>query len=225
MMPGPLLPRRRHRREPERAHPGRPLALGAVRQEMLEEAVEVIRLLWQGGDQPATAASTTRSRTRASTRCRTSRRRSDRRRRAAGGRAGRPDRRRADRHSARSARSSRRSTQAGGSGQAALRPADRLLGRATRRRAPRPRSSAGRTRRSRASSSQELPLPRALRAGGEDGHRGRCREEDRLRPDPDIHRTIHKYVDAGFDHVSSTRSAPDQEGFFRFYEREILPRL
>jgi G6PDH family F420-dependent oxidoreductase len=44
-------------------------------------------------------------------------------------------------------------------------------------------------------------------------------------PDPQRHREmIQQYVDAGFDHVYVHQVGPDQEGFFRFYEREILPR-
>ena len=47
----PLLPRRRHRREPERAHPRHHWPAPDERLEMLEEAVEVIRPLWKGGYQ------------------------------------------------------------------------------------------------------------------------------------------------------------------------------
>jgi hypothetical protein len=43
-------------------------------------------------------------------------------------------------------------------------------------------------------------------------------------PDPERHRAkIKEYVDAGFDHVYVHQVGPDQEGFFRFYEKEILP--
>lgn len=45
-------------------------------------------------------------------------------------------------------------------------------------------------------------------------------------PDPQQHLAqIQKYVDAGFDHVYIHQVGPDQEGFFRFYEREILPKF
>ena len=45
-----VLPRRRHRREPQRARPRRPLArLGGIAPEMLEEAVGLMRELWSGG--------------------------------------------------------------------------------------------------------------------------------------------------------------------------------
>jgi len=36
---------------------------------------------------------------------------------------------------------------------------------------------------------------------------------------------IQKYIDAGYDHVYIHQIGPDQEGFFRFYEREVLPRF
>jgi G6PDH family F420-dependent oxidoreductase len=36
---------------------------------------------------------------------------------------------------------------------------------------------------------------------------------------------IQKFIDAGYDHVYIHQVGPDQEGFFRFYEQEILPEL
>jgi G6PDH family F420-dependent oxidoreductase len=43
-------------------------------------------------------------------------------------------------------------------------------------------------------------------------------------PNPDRHiAQIQKYVDAGYDHIHVDQIGPDQEGFFRFYEREVLP--
>jgi coenzyme F420-dependent glucose-6-phosphate dehydrogenase len=45
-------------------------------------------------------------------------------------------------------------------------------------------------------------------------------------PDPEVHlEAIKKYVDAGFDHIYFHQIGPDQEGFFRFYAREVLPHL
>ena len=42
-------------------------------------------------------------------------------------------------------------------------------------------------------------------------------------PDPDRHlEAIEKFVDAGYDHVYVHQVGPDQDGFFDFYEREIL---
>lgn len=36
---------------------------------------------------------------------------------------------------------------------------------------------------------------------------------------------IHRFIDTDFDHVLIHQVGPDQEGFFRFYEREVLPNL
>jgi coenzyme F420-dependent glucose-6-phosphate dehydrogenase len=45
-------------------------------------------------------------------------------------------------------------------------------------------------------------------------------------PDPRKHlEAIGEYVQAGFDHVYVHQVGPDQDGFFRFCEREVLPNL
>jgi G6PDH family F420-dependent oxidoreductase len=45
-------------------------------------------------------------------------------------------------------------------------------------------------------------------------------------PDPQKHlEKIQEYVDAGYDHVYVHQVGPDQAGFMRFYEREILPKF
>jgi len=45
-------------------------------------------------------------------------------------------------------------------------------------------------------------------------------------PDPDAHlEKIREFADAGFDHVAVHQVGPDQEGFFRFYSEKILPEL
>ncbi|MFL5771345.1 MAG: TIGR03557 family F420-dependent LLM class oxidoreductase [Chloroflexota bacterium] len=45
-------------------------------------------------------------------------------------------------------------------------------------------------------------------------------------PDPDKHlEAIQSGIDAGYDHIHIGQVGPDQEGFFRFYEREVLPKL
>lgn len=36
---------------------------------------------------------------------------------------------------------------------------------------------------------------------------------------------IHRFIDTGFDHVFVHQIGPDQEGFFQFYGREVLPKL
>ena len=44
--------------------------------------------------------------------------------------------------------------------------------------------------------------------------------------DPDAHVSkLKEFADAGFDHVHVHQVGADQETFFRFYEREVLPRL
>ena len=45
-------------------------------------------------------------------------------------------------------------------------------------------------------------------------------------PDRDRHiEKIRAFVDAGYDHVYVHQVGPDQVGFFRFYEEEVLPAL
>jgi hypothetical protein len=45
-------------------------------------------------------------------------------------------------------------------------------------------------------------------------------------PDPERYLAqIKSFTDAGFDHVYIHQVGPDQEGFFRFYERELAPKL
>ena len=45
-------------------------------------------------------------------------------------------------------------------------------------------------------------------------------------PDPERHlEAIRKFEKAGYDHVYVHQVGPDQEGFFRFYEKSILPAL
>ena len=73
--------------------------------------------------------------------------------------------------------------------------------------------------------SQELPLPRHFEQAAET-----VRAEDLsslpLGPDPQKHKeALKKYVEAGFTHVAIHQIGPDQDGFFRFYERELASRL
>jgi len=45
-------------------------------------------------------------------------------------------------------------------------------------------------------------------------------------PDPERHvAAISPYLDAGYDEVSISQMGSDQEGFFRFREQELKPRL
>jgi coenzyme F420-dependent glucose-6-phosphate dehydrogenase len=73
---------------------------------------------------------------------------------------------------------------------------------------------------------QELPLPRHFEQAA-----ATVREEDVAKavvcgPDPERHRqAIRQFLEAGIDRVYVHQVGPDQEGFFRFYEREVLPKL
>jgi G6PDH family F420-dependent oxidoreductase len=45
-------------------------------------------------------------------------------------------------------------------------------------------------------------------------------------PDPEKHvKEIEKFADAGFSRIAIHQIGPDQEGFFRFYEKEVRPNL
>jgi coenzyme F420-dependent glucose-6-phosphate dehydrogenase len=47
-----------------------------------------------------------------------------------------------------------------------------------------------------------------------------------LGADPEMHlKEIRKYAEAGFDHIYVHQIGPDQETFFRFYEKEIIPKI
>lgn len=72
----------------------------------------------------------------------------------------------------------------------------------------------------------ELPLPSQF-----DGLSKLFGEQDIERavvcgPDPEKHvAKIQQFVDAGFTHIYIHQVGPDQDGFFDFYQREILPRF
>jgi coenzyme F420-dependent glucose-6-phosphate dehydrogenase len=73
---------------------------------------------------------------------------------------------------------------------------------------------------------QEIPTPAHFEQATK-----MVREEDVAQaiicgPDPERHIAgIQEFVEAGYDHVYVHQIGPDQEGFFRFYEREVLPKL
>lgn len=74
--------------------------------------------------------------------------------------------------------------------------------------------------------SQELPTPtffeQAAQMIGEDA----VVQTIVCGPDPRPHLDqIQAYVDAGYDHIYVHQVGPDQEGFLRFYQREILPKF
>jgi G6PDH family F420-dependent oxidoreductase len=74
--------------------------------------------------------------------------------------------------------------------------------------------------------SQELPTPAHFQQAV-----GTVREEDvcgTIPCGPDIDRFVEsaqQYLDAGYDHLYFHQIGDDQEGFFAFAERELLPRL
>ena len=72
--------------------------------------------------------------------------------------------------------------------------------------------------------SQELPLPRHFEQGAENVSVEDIRGNIAAGPDPETHiEMIKKYVDAGYTHVWAHQIGPDQDRFFDFYEKEVLP--
>jgi len=70
----------------------------------------------------------------------------------------------------------------------------------------------------------ELPLPAHFEEAAEVLDTDDVGESIVCGPDPERHRAaIQEYVDAGYDHVYVHQVGPDQDGFFDFYEREVLP--
>jgi coenzyme F420-dependent glucose-6-phosphate dehydrogenase len=73
---------------------------------------------------------------------------------------------------------------------------------------------------------QELPTPTHFEQAAQMVRPEDLAESLPLGPDPERHlESIRTYLDAGYDHVYVHQIGPDQEGFFHFYEREILPKL
>ena len=71
---------------------------------------------------------------------------------------------------------------------------------------------------------QELPLPSHFEQAAVMVGREEIAEAIVCGPDPERHRAaIQEYAEAGFDHVYVHQVGADQDGFLRFYEREILP--
>jgi coenzyme F420-dependent glucose-6-phosphate dehydrogenase len=70
---------------------------------------------------------------------------------------------------------------------------------------------------------QELPLPRHFEQAAENVDETAIAEAIVCGPDVDRYlEQITAFQDAGFDHVHIHQVGPDQEGFFRFAERELL---
>jgi coenzyme F420-dependent glucose-6-phosphate dehydrogenase len=74
--------------------------------------------------------------------------------------------------------------------------------------------------------SVELPLPRHFEQASENVTEDDVEQSVTCGPDPERHlEVIRKYVDVGFDHVWVHQIGPDQEGAIGFYQREVLPKL
>jgi len=74
--------------------------------------------------------------------------------------------------------------------------------------------------------SQELPTPAHFEQAAKLVTEKVIAEEVICGPDPERHiAAIQEYVDAGYDHVYIHQVGPDQEGFFKFYQREVLPKF
>ena len=73
---------------------------------------------------------------------------------------------------------------------------------------------------------QELALPSQFESGAEMVDEDAASENVACGPDPEVHLAeIRKFADAGFDHLWIHQIGPDQDGFFRFFQRELRPRL
>ncbi|MGW4961470.1 LLM class F420-dependent oxidoreductase [Nonomuraea sp. NPDC004186] len=74
--------------------------------------------------------------------------------------------------------------------------------------------------------SQLLPLPRHFAQLAEMVSEEDATASTPCGPDPEVHvQAIQKYVDAGFDEVYVSQIGTEQDAFFEFYAREVLPRL
>lgn len=72
----------------------------------------------------------------------------------------------------------------------------------------------------------ELPIPAHFQAAAKVLDEDDIAESVVCGPDPERHLgAIREFEAAGFDHLCVHQIGPDQEGFLRFYAREVLPRL
>jgi coenzyme F420-dependent glucose-6-phosphate dehydrogenase len=73
---------------------------------------------------------------------------------------------------------------------------------------------------------QELPLPEHFAQAAEMVKDDDLRKAMSLGPDPSpLLEEVRKAIDAGYDHVYLHQIGADQEGFFEFWERELRPQL
>ncbi|MDQ4057664.1 MAG: TIGR03557 family F420-dependent LLM class oxidoreductase [Actinomycetota bacterium] len=73
---------------------------------------------------------------------------------------------------------------------------------------------------------QELPMPAHFEQAAQMIEEGDVAQLVACGPDAAKHvGNIEKFLDAGYDHVFIHQIGPDQDGFFDFYESEVLPKL
>ena len=73
---------------------------------------------------------------------------------------------------------------------------------------------------------QELPVPRHFEQAAEMVTEDEVAERVTCGPDPEAHLdAIRKYLDAGYEYVYVHQVGSEQDGFFDFYKREVLPKL
>lgn len=74
--------------------------------------------------------------------------------------------------------------------------------------------------------SQELPLPYHFEQAASIVTEEMVAQQMTVGPDPQVHiQKLQAYVDAGFDHVYIHQIGPDQAGFMDFYMREVIPHF
>ena len=72
----------------------------------------------------------------------------------------------------------------------------------------------------------ELPTPAAFEAATQTVREDDVAEMIPCGPQPEPHvEAIRKFVEAGFDHVAVVQAGPDQAGFCRFWEEQLRPKL
>jgi G6PDH family F420-dependent oxidoreductase len=73
---------------------------------------------------------------------------------------------------------------------------------------------------------QELPMPSHFESAAANVTEDMVADIVPCGPDPEQHvKAITKFLEAGFDEVYVNQIGPDQEGFFDFYAKELAPRL
>ena len=74
--------------------------------------------------------------------------------------------------------------------------------------------------------SQELPLPAHFEQATKNATEEDVAKQVVCGPEAEKHiAMIKQYLDAGYDHIYFHQVGPDQEGFFRFYESKVLPNV